>query len=386
MSEDKSGFSDLIPSGVTNADALKILEDPKNLDFYRVLGKMLEKTESLDQVKQYIDPETLVREFDKVKNHMKHGRLDESSRPVWEEKIQTLAKELGLMDELGKGGQSTSDSDHPSSSAPQVHQRSREDQNGNKPDQQASDESPPSQQVPAEQVPAVGEEPSPSAAKTEKTSKTDASGQGTSDESKMMADAQQDVEFNKKITESSRSVSAELRQLRQKRGVTRNELSDTTGIPLKDISQIERGRKELTYDLIEQYANGLDMQVQLDFQKGGDDSKDVLRQVKLHIDKVIQDLDIPKDLQEPTRIILHQLAEDGLYKKRFPTLIDVLEYLEEAVKQFSIREDKPDESIFSNDYLFNHLKSQLQNLEYSDIAFDENVKIVAQKLLERYHE
>lgn len=359
-------MTDWIPSDVSLNEAVEVLQDPGDLDFYRFLARLLEHTSALDEVTEHVDPQLLVKEFQKVKNHMTHGELDESHRKLWEKKIKQLSRELGLNGEHTRSGSVKNRNATPdSSSENQV---------------QANDES----AVVPESV-SIEDTPS-SAAETGKTEQTTTARQEKQADPDMMEGVQDDIGFNEQVSEAARSVSQELRELRQKRDLTRNELAENSDLPLQLISEIERGRKELTYDLIQRYTRGLDMTLELDFRKRGDESADVLQQVKKHIDETINELDVNQELAEHTRMVLYQIVEDGLYNHRFPTLRDALNYLEEAVRKFSIRDDQPDPGIFSNGALFRFLKSKVEEMQYSDLAYDENIKIVGQKVLERFHE
>jgi transcriptional regulator with XRE-family HTH domain len=366
MSGEQDELTDWLPSDVSVQEALKVLQDPGNLDFYRFAARLLENTSSLDEITEYVDPELLVKEFPKVKNHMKHGELDGSHRKFWEKHVQQLSREPGPeSNESGTvSGRKRSEEPDQSSEAPEA------------PD--------PKTTVDPESV-SVEESP-PSAAETGKPEQTTTARHKKKEDPEMMEGVQADIGFNEQVSEAARSVSKELRELRQKRGMTRNELAENSDLSLPLISEIERGRKELTYELIERYASGLDMSLELDFRKQGDESTNVLQQVKQHIDDTINELDVNQELAEHTRMVLYQIAEDGLYQHRFPTLRDALNYLEEAVRKFSIRDDAPDPGIFSNGALFRFLKSQVEQMQYSDLAYDENIKIVGQKVLERFHE
>jgi len=382
MASQQSDLLDVLPSGVTVDEAVRVLKNPRDINFYRFLARILEHTTDLDRVREYVDAELLVGEYQKIRNHMKHGELEGSTRTDWDQTVRDLAAELGMNVDLPdpetpgspSGSSSGSSSRSPSGSSPEL--------SSSRSDAKTASGKP----VPIDPSTVEVEKSPSSADETEKTSRTGSAKGNVEESSEMMKGVQEDVGFNEQVSGAARSVSEELRQLRQKREVTRNDLAEASGISLQEISQIERGRKELTYDLIERYVDGLNMSVRLDFKQEGKASEDLLQKVKTHIDRTIDSLDIPDELARHTRIVLHQIAEDGLYQKRFPTLLDALNYLEEAVKSFSIREEAPDASLFSNSTLFNFLKSRMKNLEYSDLAYDENIKIVAQKLLERYHE
>ncbi len=369
MSPKKRSDENWLPADVDLDDAREVLQDPNHLDFYRILGKLLDHTTSLEEVTEFVDRDVLLREFAHVQNHMRHGRLTESNRDAWKQRIAELRKTTNGERPDSSSDQSPSRKDPSKASSTSGDSGTNRDEDGR--GSQESEE--------------VIEEPPPSAVSTEQTEPTQKARSRVGQEREMMGGVEENVGVEGQVSESSQALSEELRQLRKKRDVTRNELAEASGISLQQLSELERGRTEMTYDLLKQYVEGLGMDLDLDFTERDESSGELLEQIKAHIDETIESMDLPEELARHSRIVLHQIAEDGLHRKRLPTLRDALNYVETAVKQFSIREDAPDPSIFSNDSLYEFLKTKLKDLDYSDMAYDENVKIVGQKMLERFH-
>lgn len=322
-----SSLADYLPAEMSLDDVSRILDDPKNLNYPRLIARLLEQTSAIEEIKQYVDLERLVKEFPTIRNHMKHGKLEGSNREFWEREIAKLAEELGL-------------DDHriPTSKAEGADNGSRE----------------PSENRTVEQP---TEEP---------------------------ADADQKLEVRRE--KQRRKLGQQLSELRQKRGVSRNQLAQNTVLDLQDIAEIEKGRVRLTYGILNSYARGLDMDLQLDFREGQSDGEgDLLARVHQIFDTVFEGTNLSDAAKQHCRITLHQLAEDALYQKRFSTLPDLLDYLETVSKQFSIRDEHPPREIFSNQALFQQLQSMLDLLELTDMAYDEKIRIMTQKALEEYH-
>ncbi|MFB6356755.1 MAG: multiprotein-bridging factor 1 family protein [bacterium] len=317
-------MTDLIPSDMTFDDVRNILSNPQNLDYHRVLANILEGTTALDEVKKYVNTERLVKEFPKIRNHMTHGEMDESTRLYWEQEISKLAKELGMDD----------------------------------------------QRIPTSEA-------------TGKKSSAQMQEEGKSKEKTKETEQEMAVRKEKQ----RRDLGQQLSRMRQKKEVSRNQLAQNTTLELKDIAEIEKGRKELTYDVLNAYGRGLNMELRLDFQeKHSDKEGDLLHQVHQLIEDVMQTGNLTGKEKTHCQITLHQLAEDGLYQKRFSTVIDLLEYMETITKDFSIRDESPDPEVFSNEALFGLLSNMIDSLELTDMAYDEKLKSITQEALKRYHD
>lgn len=63
------------------------------------------------------------------------------------------------------------------------------------------------------------------------------------------------------------SLAAKLIEARNKKGITQKQLADVTGIYQADISKIERGLANPSLSTLKRLADGLDMQLKIDFEE-----------------------------------------------------------------------------------------------------------------------
>lgn len=189
------------------------------------------------------------------------------------------------------------------------------------------------------------------------------------------------------VGQSMRSEAGKtLGEMRRSMDVSRTEIQKQLDIGLNELDEIERGESAPSLDLILQYASVLDVRPRLEFREDDVSRKELRRQAERLIDEVLEEMEIQEPLRKYCRAILVHMLEHGLYQKQYRSLEMVLEHIQELSKDFSIDTDENSPAALLGGGLNELLLDGLSRLNLTDMAFEEKVRVVAHKALEKVHD
>lgn len=324
MSDSRFFSQTLLPSETSLDNMSEVLSDPANLNFPRLAARLLEESDSLDELRNHVDLQLLAQEFDKVKPYLSHGNLDESNRTYWEQALEDFTDELKPSDNSRNKPTSTS-------------------KTVDSPDQS-----------PKTSEPQTASDPS--------------------------------INFETTDSGDFRDIGHTLAKARKQRGLSRNEVSDRCDLSLQEISDLESGRSEPTHSTLQELAEGLDRQLVIDFQDPDHGRKHLVDQAYKYVRAVLQEQGLDNLIERLCSITLHQLLLDILQRKTVHSVPELLEKLDNSTREFSLRDEEQSDRNFTNRELFNLIKQLIDRTDHSLMAFDEKISIVAQKAREQVQE
>ena len=188
-------------------------------------------------------------------------------------------------------------------------------------------------------------------------------------------DTEDDGGSNKtKSSASAQSIGRRLRQIREEKGLSQQEMADKIGCSRATISNFERGEREISLERINRYAQALDYQANVDFIESGP----FREQVRVDIDSVLGEMGLDDDLRRLVHSCLMNLVEDIVSRRHTTDRLVIYSTLSNIARMMDIEASETDLEYFLGKNLANELTTQHSPAEEKLFEAAETLEEMAQ--------
>ncbi len=179
-------------------------------------------------------------------------------------------------------------------------------------------------------------------------------------------------------TESSslaKTIGRRLRNIREEKGMTQQEMAEKIGCSRQTISSFERGEREISLERINRYAQALDYQANVDFIESGS----FREQVRVDIDTVLRDMGLDGDLRRLVHSCLMNLVEDIVSRRQTTNRLVIYSTLANIAHMMDIEASEADLEYFLGKNLAKELITQHSLAEEKLVEAAETLETMAER-------
>ncbi|MFB6357104.1 MAG: helix-turn-helix domain-containing protein [bacterium] len=354
----ESPTEEAIPPDFTVQEVKEALKPPRGRKFHRVMAKILDHTQSTELIRDLVSPSELIRHFQSIKPHMKHKKMREANQEYWEETLPDL------LDRESEASGDIEATEGTTQSEFIMEQQGEAQVESNKINEEGTTDIQPNQDTSGETV--SEEQPAESEQK--------ANLEGSDKENTFQED--------KQYPEVFREIGNKLRELRNNRDVSLDQVADHSELTRDEAGRLEEGTIEMTIDRVKDFARALDMRAALNFQEQGDQGQKILEKTRTEIDRTLDEMDLNPRVKKYTRIVLYQLAEDIVHNYHVATMADMAKLIEQSAEEFK-GEDVLNQVNADNQVTLELLQDDLPKLGLSMTGYNKLMQKVIGQLTTR---
>ncbi len=172
----------------------------------------------------------------------------------------------------------------------------------------------------------------------------------------------------------ARAIGQRLRRLRESRELTQEELAQKLGWSRHSVSDLERGRRNVSLERIHRFVKALGWQPHLEFKPTGD----LLEAARIDIETVLTKMDLGEETEYLCRVALTNLVEDILNRNQPESPEELYKYLQQLVKVFQM---KIDESVYEFFFGREFMQEELDKLDVRKHISEELLPKIVRRLL-----